>query len=259
MKSLKSLKKPLLWLISPRVLIVSVFVFAGLLAAIYGLISAQKWSSFHTNYQQNLSMIKQNLDTALAMPAVSNDEQTQKIVALEKIPKAIDQVMQCNEGMLFGWQSAYISSLKNWGNECDTQTNRLVTLRSAVNRLTQYVKNEQAMSQILRSPLSINTVTETAITGQEATWHTTVASLTSMPVTGDFSAVKSKAISAVAAIDAAWSALMTATKQQNRQAYMAAEMNLQSAYASFTGVSDQNKVAFATLTSVFQQAYKQAF
>lgn len=244
---------------SRKTIMIAAVTLVGLLVAVYGLLSAKNWSSYHQSYINSTNSIKKQIDEALATP-VTTVNQAAKLSALDTSVGSMESFgSNCHMQALYDWQWVIIPTVKTWQNECDARSNGFIALAAQITRIITYTKNEQDLQAIISKPLATTSVSETDVTSQATMWHSAVTQLNSLVTAGDFSPVKQKVIADVTSIATAWDAVVSSSKQQNKQAYENAVGALQGVYGSIQGISDQNKAVFATLTHALQHAYQSAF
>ncbi len=252
-------KKPHFRRPSRTMIMIASMTLAGLLLAIYGLLSAKNWSSYHQSYVNSTNVIKKQIDAALATP-VTAANQAARLSALDASVRSMENFgSYCHSLAIYDWQWVIIPTVKTWQNECDARSNGFTVLAAQITRIVTYTKNEQGLQTIISKPLAATSVSETNVASQATAWHSAASQLDTFATVGYFSPVKQKAIAVVAPIAAAWDAVVDASKQQNKQAYENAVGALQGVYGGIQGISDQNKAVFAVLTSALQHAYQSAF
>ena len=241
------IKAPRIRLHRPRkrtVIIASIVVFIAALAT-YGFVSYTTWRNLDTESKQVSSSLKTAINESLGAekPASSPVTAMQKLITdFEKKYSSAP----CTVWPVIGWQTA-IAQVKSLTQECEQRFAHALELIASLKPLIQFIQHEKKANDLVTTAIE-STKAPTDYAAASAAWKSVVDS-GDLNNTGSFQVVADKIKTVAEPLSAAYAALATASKNEDKAGLDAAIKALDTAYAS---IKDIGPLAVSTRSTLVE-------
>ncbi|HEV7952289.1 MAG TPA: hypothetical protein VGO98_02850 [Candidatus Saccharimonadales bacterium] len=241
---------------------ITVSVFAGVLflVGIYVFSSMNMWGNYRTTYEKWQSSLRKDVDAALALPVVTHEERSRKMLQFQVVSSKIASAKNslCNVSGLYSWQ-LYMTNVKAEKESCDQYVKAANTFSVEMQKTINYLKNEQSLAKTLASSAAQAKLTEASWDSQIETWQATVGTIKKMSVEPEFNSVKNSAADAAQSIQSSWQTLIVAHKAKDKARYLDAQAKLAQAYDTLSPVAARSAQQFEAIAKSLQATYQKAF
>jgi hypothetical protein len=241
-------------LVKHRVALICVAAFLVAVGS-YAVWSKVAWDAYKTTYEKQVTTTKRETEAALSLPSGDNEERQKKIQAFERVAAPAQKDDMCYIHPLVAWQQHVFDDLSKRQQACALHGKSLKEVRQRVDAIISYIKNERALSDILSKTKTVE-VTEATMEPQTALWTEAVSKINALSVHSQFISVKERALEKTRQVESAWKEALEAHKAQNRANYEAAQSTLVKAYASLSGINDEDSKQFTKLVTAFSDSYR---
>lgn len=223
--------------------------------------SMSTWAQLETSYDRWQEDVRQKTDTALKLPADTQEKRLQKKAKLSEVSGIIiaSENSVCKVHPAAGWQR-FITSLRVREEECERRVGVLRAFNGELQDTLDYLQADKSLADILAAALgNTDKVKETDWEAQAAVWQNAEKAVANLSVDTNFAPVKTDAISAVKGLATAWQVVAAAHKAQDKAAYETAAGKIGGAYATLAALSTRSDQQFKPLSVSLQSAYEAAF
>jgi len=233
---------------SKRIIITTASVIVGLAVITYGILSYLAWNGIDQASLAAATHLKTSMNTSLGSGQTSGAVSDQ----IDGIVSDFDKTYgsnPCGVSALYSWET-FIPGIKSVQDTCNQRTSAALAVIGALKPLSAFLKADKTVAAAVTAAVT-TTANSTDFTADAKAWR----DLTTANKTTSFQLVASKITEVAGGIATAYTALATASTNQDKDAFDAATTDLTNAYKP---LPDINTIAIATqklLTTAVTTAY----
>jgi len=227
--------------LNKKTVLVIVGAFLFVLPVTFSVYSLQGWINYQSNYSEKFNLANQDLKSAIADISLDKENtKTEKLNRLIKVQGDIKNSLEtyCKPGALISWQG-FIKWASDKLKSCEEEKNSLSVTISKLEKITNYLKAEQALASTISVANSDtaknNSLEKWKLTG--GIWTKAAAQIDSIESPEEFKDISKTAKQYLTAIANAWNKLSKASDDKDRNNFETAEKELNVAYDNLPKLS----------------------
>lgn len=227
----------------------------------YGSWSALVWAHYTPRYGEWQRSLRTSVDTASALPIVTDDDRRVALETLTSISQRIDNDNStiCSLHPLMQWQTTLASDLRQRQLKCQQVTTGVAAFNELQARAINHLEFDRALVAVLQSTPGGEEFADTAWADQMAVWANTAKEIGSLEVGADIEPVRQRAVSAATEVRDAWQEVIASSDAKDKVRFAAAKDKLSVSYGALNDITTDSERALARTAIDLQRAYNEAF
>jgi len=241
--------------LNKRHLLIATVALLFIAITVFGLFSRQSWINYQFDYNEKFNLANQDLTSAI--DGISSDKKTATTEKLSQLIKVQDDIKNnletyCEPNTLISWQG-FIKWTSDKVKSCEQEKNSLSETISKLEKVTNYLKAEQALASIINVANSDTAKNNSPEKWKliDDIWLKATTQIDSIESPEEFKDISKTAKQYLTAIASAWNKLSKANDDENRNNFETAEKNLESAYNNLAKISKTSQTKLKLLISEF--------
>ena len=241
------------------VILAGVGVVVVALITAYILWSASSWSQIEARSSNYRNSIKNDMSSALSLPANTAEARESKRDTLKNIADKItnDGKGVCQVHGLLQWQQG-MAYAKPKLEDYERVVSRLGEFEVSLHGALEYLDHEKQLSSIFASVSKTDKFTYKDFSAQLAAWQSAELALEKIAANASFDPVKSEAVNVAKAVVASWQAVIAANEAKDKKKYEEAVAGLAASLKGIERISALGTERFDPLARTLEEKYKAA-
>jgi hypothetical protein len=225
-------------------------------AGLYAYWSINTWNNYQTRFTGLQNDAQSKIKGALGLKVETPEERTKKLDALQASRDMLptDKDSLCQVSAVVDWQN-FVGNLREQKEKCNETKTKLVSLRSTLDKLVEYLEDEHALAKALSTLPAGGAVAEGDWAKQRDGYKAVLKSVGDAQATSDFTSIKQTAVEKLTSTVAAWEEVLAAHGAKDKARYTKAAAALAASYDGLQAVSKTSSDRLQVLVKSFEDSY----